>query len=758
MFSRISMIKMPTPWLCYVGLFMILDKACYGQRLPEYTLGFAQNEIAIVSLQMNADSVLAMYAAAGEESFSGSFSYEGTTGDTTGLPVTIRLRGNTSLNAYKKSFRINFNGIDGSQKWHGLEKMNLIGLQNDPSLLRSKLCYDAFRQAGVFSSQTSFVKLFLNDEYMGVYQNQEHIDEEYCKLYFDQQGDGNLFKCTYPATLEYLGTNPTLYQFALWGTRHYELKINEWRDNYTDLAQFIAVLNNTPLTELACALPLVFDVETYLKTMAIDIITGNWDNYIYNKNNYYLYHHQLSDQFVYIPYDLDNTLGIDWIGIDWTSRDPYEWQPSDDERPLFERLLEIEEYRQQFTNYLIQYSQDFLSSSVVSAAAAQWQNIIEIAALEDTYRTLDFGFDADAFLEAITEAWGNHVDYSISNFLQERSGYLSFQTENTTTQETVVHWVNQTQLCGENTNMVKIVAFVELMNDENIQLEISPDNSSFTLVNEFNDNGILGDDTSNDRLFTAWIDIPFASDQLYYRLLLADGSHYPCTAKMMWLTSPTDGIAINEIMTKNSSYVADEFGEYDDWVELYNAGNTDINLNGYFLTDDPANMNRFPLPAVTLNAGDFLLVWLDDDVNQGSLHANFKMGDNDNSIWLVKTQTGKFRVQDGFTPCLSGSNKSQERSIDGGPIIQYCLDPTPGFSNVTSIDENWIPQFLAYPNPTNGNLYIQSMVTSVVLLDAVGRELRRFEHIQAIDISDFPSGSYYLRNEIGQFVPIQIIH
>jgi CotH kinase protein/Lamin Tail Domain len=752
------MTKISVTCFCLLGLLLILCCKSYGQRLPEYTLGFAQNEIASIYIQMPADSVLAMYTSGSDVSFTASFSFDGLWSDTTDLPVTMRLRGNTSLNAYKKSFRINFDGVDGSQEWHGLEKMNLIGLQNDPSLLRSKLCHDAFRQAGVFSAQTAFVKLFINDEYMGVYQHQEHIDEEFCKLYFDQQGDGNLYKCTYPATLEYLGTNPTLYQFALWGTRQYELKTNEWRDNYTDLAQFIAVLNNTPINDLACALPLVFDVETYLKTMAIDVITGNWDNYIYNKNNFYLYHHQLSDQFVYLPYDLDNTLGIDWVGIDWTVRNPYSWQPTDDDRPLFERILDVDVFRQQFSNYLLQYSQTFLGTTELTNSAQQWQAMITDAALADTYRTLDFGFDDDAFLLAISETWGNHVAQGITSFADLRNGFLSFQIEPTTTQQTVVHWLNQTQLCGENANTIKLVAFIEAFDNDFFSLEISPDNVSFTTVDTFNDTGEWGDDQSNDQLYTALIDLPFSSDQLYYRLLLSNGNHYPCEAKMMWVTTPSNGIVINEIMTQNDSYFADETGAYDDWVELYNASTSDININGYYLTDDVANMNLFPLPAVTINAGEFLIVWLDDDVSQGNLHANFKMGSTDNALWLVKTQTNKLRIQDGFTPCISGVNQSQERSLDGGPDIQLSLDPTPDYSNITTIVERLNPTLAAYPNPTNGIIHFQTVVAAITLIDAVGRELNHYQQVHSIDLSKYPSGSYYLRTGQGQLAPIQIIH
>lgn len=723
---------------CYLEL--------YAQHLPAFTGAFDQSSISRIDLNLPADSVIAMYQAGDDtDGFTATFSYDGSTNDTLNLLVRIRLRGNTSLMAYKKSYRINFDGVDPSQEWQGLEKLNLIGLQNDPSLLRSKLCHDAFRQAGVFSAQTAFTRLYINGEYMGVYQIQEHLDEEFCKLYFDQQGDGNLYKCTYPATLAYLGTNPDLYKFANWGTRHYDLKTNEWRDDYSDLARLIAVINTTAVSNLPCELPKVFDVHTYLKTMAIDVLTGNWDNYIYNKNNFYLYHHQLSDQFVYMPYDLDNTLGIDWVNIDWAARDPYTWQPSDDDRPLFERILLVPEYRQLFTNYLVEYAQTFLSATEVAAAASAWQSMIEEAALEDDYRTVDFGFDDNAFLEAITSAWGGHVDYGIATFANTRAEFISFQADPVTTIPTRVHWLNHPVITGENNTTVTIMAFIEPSSEIDFELQISTDNTTFTPMSLFNDAGANGDDVAGDGLYTAQFENTFASDQLYYRLTMSDGTTFPCAAKMMWLTSPTTGIMINEVMTQNSTVWSDESGEFDDWVELYNSSENDINLSGYFLTDDIENPNAFPLPAVTLNAGEFLIVWLDNDMEQGPLHATFGMGSSNNFLWLLRTQTGTLRIQDGFSPCLSGPDQSVERLIDGGQEVASTLDPTPGYSNVTSIAETTEPRIVVFPNPARTSLHLSERVEACTILDMTGRVVSNHKQVQSLPIEHLSPGHYFLR-------------
>lgn len=85
----------------------------------------------------------------------------------------------------------------------------------------------------------------------------------------------------------------------------------------------------------------------------------------------------------------------------------------------------------------------------------------------------------------------------------------------------------------------------------------------------------------------------------------------------------TQSLAINEIMTSNGSTMADEDGDYEDWIELYNYGAEAISLAGYGLTDDESNLFRWVFPNVTINPGEYLIVWAsgkDRRPNQGDLN------------------------------------------------------------------------------------------------------------------------------------------
>ncbi len=157
--------------------------------------------------------------------------------------------------------------------------MNLNGEHNDPSIMRAKLMWDLLRKWDIPAPRANHVRLYINGNYHGLYLNVEHIDEEFVDKRFGNK-DGNLYKCLYPADLDYLGQNPDLYKLEDNGRRVYELKRNEEADNYSDLASFIDVLNNTTSIDFECEMDDVFNTTDYLNVIAADVLCGNWMVYL----------------------------------------------------------------------------------------------------------------------------------------------------------------------------------------------------------------------------------------------------------------------------------------------------------------------------------------------------------------------------------------------------------------------------------------------------------------------------------------------
>ena len=141
--------------------------------------------------------------------------------------------------------------------------------------------------------------------------------------------------------------------------------------------------------------------------------------------------------------------------------------------------------------------------------------------------------------------------------------------------------------------------------------------------------------------------------------------------------TPRDGLVLNELMAVNNTTVADEFGEFDDWIELANTGPVPIALSGLYLTDDMAFPQTYALPDTTLEAGDYLVIWADDDTEQGPLHAAFKLTSGGETVFLLDGAV----VADQVTFPPLGADQSYGRWPDGNGVWELLSEATPGAEN-----------------------------------------------------------------------------
>jgi len=94
-------------------------------------------------------------------------------------------------------------------------------------------------------------------------------------------------------------------------------------------------------------------------------------------------------------------------------------------------------------------------------------------------------------------------------------------------------------------------------------------------------------------------------------------------------------VAINELMPGNEGSLRDETGEYDDWIEITNSGPDAVDLSGYYLTDDIAYPFKFAFPDTVIQPDEYFIVWADDDPEQGSMHAEFKLSSSGEGVYLL---------------------------------------------------------------------------------------------------------------------------
>jgi hypothetical protein len=151
-------------------------------------------------------------------------------------------------------------------------------------------------------------------------------------------------------------------------------------------------------------------------------------------------------------------------------------------------------------------------------------------------------------------------------------------------------------------------------------------------------------------------------------------------------------IVINEFMADNASTLADENGEFDDWVELFNPGDQPVNIGGMFITDSLNNLTFWQIPdsdaqRTTIQPGGYLLLWLDKDLNQGILHVNVKLSSDGESIAIVRSDG--ITIIDSIQFGLQTTDVSLGRKTDAGNEWMPMETPTPGSKNIS---ETYIEQ------------------------------------------------------------------
>ena len=139
---------------------------------------------------------------------------------------------------------------------------------------------------------------------------------------------------------------------------------------------------------------------------------------------------------------------------------------------------------------------------------------------------------------------------------------------------------------------------------------------------------------------------------------------------------------INEFLASNNSVYADEIGEYDDWVELYNSSSDPIDISGMYLADDlEDNLNIIPSSnqfSTIVPANGYLIIWFDKDLDQGPLHIGEKLSADGEGVYLYNAD----RVLiDSVTFGVQETDISMGRYPDGSDRWVKFTTPTPAKSN-----------------------------------------------------------------------------
>lgn len=153
------------------------------------------------------------------------------------------------------------------------------------------------------------------------------------------------------------------------------------------------------------------------------------------------------------------------------------------------------------------------------------------------------------------------------------------------------------------------------------------------------------------------------------------------------LNSYSQSIILNEIISSNESINTDDDGDYSDWIELYNASDTTVNLSGYGLSDDSNNLYKWILPNINLQAGGYLLVWSSSKNRNNPfapLHTNFSISSGGEKITLINPEGN---LIDEAPPVPIPTNFSYGRKISDLNNWYFFNSPTPNSANTSEAFE-----------------------------------------------------------------------
>ncbi len=363
-------------------------------------------------------------------------------GETTVIDsVGLRLKGNTSRRRpegrngeihvrnntdwHHAHFGVNLRKYvdDDAHTIQDVRKLHLKWFKDDPAYVREMFCYELFKRAGVWTAvRDNYCRLWIHVEgdskeaYYGVYELMEPIDKRYLKDRKTRFGasNGYLWKCRNSAAglnnpngdIWYDDDSDDRHAYTL------ETQTEEFDSARIQLVDFMNKLSNLNDNDFYTWIQEVTDIDLLLKTYAVNVAVGMWDDYWNNANNYYIYFNArglTGYKFFFIPYDYDNTLGTSLrcgVQDDSGRQNPLNW--GNDNNRLIARILKFNDFRAKYIAYLkelIDAKNALMDRASSQARIRSWQSMIEPYVDNDT--------GEDTVIEDKPAPWGNHSEYTL---------------------------------------------------------------------------------------------------------------------------------------------------------------------------------------------------------------------------------------------------------------------------------------------------------------------------------------------------------
>jgi len=747
----------------FLFFFTISTLAIFSQNL--YDTGQVTT-IEITFQESNWDEILkGFYAAGNGERLLATVKINGIVFDSVG----VRYRGGNTYNPsnVKNPLNIKLDHVK-NQQYQGYEAIKLSNGVKDPSMLREVLTFEIAGQY-MAAPLANYTVVFVNGNYHGLYTNVESINSKFFTERFLSNANNARFECNpsysfnnlpvtspfgcdtgHGAVLEYLGNGIICY------FDHYLMQSPTGWDDLRDMAQ---VLKNNPNNARQ-----VLDLDRFIWMAALNSLLVNLDSYLgAGARNYYIGKAD-HGRFLPIPDDMNESFArFPWATIPqpgdpqpalsfYTNLDPY-LGAGDDTKPLLKAIFNNPTWKRMYTAHLRTMISEIFTSGWFEQRASELRTLIDGLMLSDDNHFYTY----NEFLQNLNATVVDFLDgedaYGLIPLMDGRVSYLLGLPEFQAAPPVIGYFSASPASPQPGTDVTVTVPAANAT-----QVWLGHRNNlkeMFELVPMFDD-GAHGDGAAGDGIYGASLTVGAGGIQFYmYAENGNAGQFSPARAEYEFHQINTFGdVVINELMASNQTTVADQDGEFEDWVEFYNNSSSTVDLSGWYLTDNPQLMTKWQFPGgVFIGPGEYLIVWADGDVDQSGLHASFSLSAAGELLLLVNPNLA-IVDQVVFGPQIT--DISLARCPNGtGNFVQ--APPTFGSDNTPacltgSVEPCQAAAVRIFPNPANELVMLEVDAIgrqSVGVLSVFGQKLMgtTFDRKVELDVSGLAPGMYFIQIE-----------
>lgn len=340
--------------------------------------------------------------------------------------IGVRYKGNSSYTesgaSPKKPFKFKFDAFREEQTFFGMSKLSFTNNVKDPSYMRESIAYALARKYEP-APRTSYAKISLEGEYIGLYTQVEQVDTLFLDKYSERLGnsDGNLFKASSDGgILIYRGADQTDYY------NEYEIQTNKVINDWSRFVEMIDVLNNSSDEDFAEEISEYLDMESCIRYLAFCQVLSHFDSYLGSSRNFYFYENSDNGRFTMLIWDVDRSFGGFSNGWDVIEADIANVNCSTD-KPLTRRILANDSLKQVYFSYIDEMINGHCSPDTVTELAFQYKDFLDTLVKEDPNCFMSYkGFQNSLYTDSTA---GFNVILGIISFAEERYNALSKQLE-----------------------------------------------------------------------------------------------------------------------------------------------------------------------------------------------------------------------------------------------------------------------------------------------------------------------------------------